>query len=193
MDRIYLFVPPEEKAELESLGAHWDTAKKCWYLTPTESPAKFSRWLPSSDDNEDNDEEDEFPLVSDDAFVAATTISCHQCGTPIEVICIHCITGTSSDEPLTLFTVSDIYAMDEALARQLKPWPTFRRMRSHDGAPGNFANHCPHCDAIQDDLDLHTEPDSPFFDIPYSSPDSIQLAPLIGTVRLAGDEHFTIE
>jgi hypothetical protein len=188
MDRIYLFVAPEEKAEVESLGAHWDTAKKCWYLTATESPAKFSRWLPSSDDDDDD-----FPLVSDEAFVAATTIPCHRCGTHIEVICIHCITGTSSDEPLTRFTVSDIYAMDEALTRQLQPWPTFRPLRSHDGTPGNFANHCPHCDAIQDDLDLHTEPGSPFFDIPHSSPDSIQLTPLTGTVRLAGDEHFTIE
>jgi hypothetical protein len=28
---------------------------------------------------------------------------------------------------------------------------------------------------------------------PASSPDSVQLTPLIGTVRLAGDEHFSIE
>src|ERR1700722_5141872 len=28
MDRIYLFVPPEEKAQVQSLGAQWDTASK---------------------------------------------------------------------------------------------------------------------------------------------------------------------
>jgi hypothetical protein len=188
MDRTYLFVPPEEKAEVQSLGAQWDTDKKCWYIGPTQSPTKFSRWLPPFEDHE----EEEFPIVSDEAFVAATTIPCHQCGTPIEVICIHCITGTSSDEPLTLFTVSDIYAMDEALIRQLKPWPTFRPIRTRNADPGSFANHCPHCDAIQDDLDLHSEPDSPFFDIPNAPPDSIDLTPLTGTIHLSGDEHFMI-
>jgi hypothetical protein len=32
--------------------------------------------------------------------------------------------------------------MDDALARQLAPWPTFRRARSCQGEIGNFANHC---------------------------------------------------
>jgi len=41
-----------------------------------------------------------------------------------------------------LFTVSDIWAMDDALTRQLAPWPTFRRVRGHQGEIGNFANHC---------------------------------------------------
>ena len=190
MDRTYLFVPPEEKAEVESLGAHWDTVSKCWYISPGDPAEKFSRWLPSFEDDE---EDEELAIVSDEAFVAATTIPCHRCGTNIQVICIHCITGTSSDDPLTLFTVSDIWAMDEDLTRQLKPWPSFRRIQTRKGEPGSFANHCPHCGAIQDDLDLHSEPDSPFFDIPHAPPASIELTPLTGTVRLAGDEHFMIE
>ena len=83
--------------------------------------------------------------------------------------------------------------MDEELTRQLKPWPTFRRIQTRTDEPGSFANHCPHCGAIQSDLDLHSEPDSPFFDIPHAPPASIELTPLTGTVRLAGDEHFMIE
>jgi hypothetical protein len=34
---------------------------------------------------------------------------------------------------------------------------------------------------------------SRFFDIPHAPPASIELTPPIGTVRLAGDEHFMIE
>jgi hypothetical protein len=34
----------------------------------------------------------------------ATTIPCHRCRADIEVICIHCATGTVADEPLTEFT-----------------------------------------------------------------------------------------
>jgi hypothetical protein len=185
MDRTYLFVPPEEKAEVESLGAQWDTALKCWYIGPTDPPAKFSRWLPPFEDDA------ELSIVSSDAFVAATTIPCHRCHTNIEVICIHCAIGTVSDELLTRFTVSDVWAMDEELTQQLKPWPTFRRIQTRTGELGSFANHCPHCDAVQDDLDLHSEPDSPFFEIAYDA--SIELIPLTGTIRLAGDEHFTVE
>jgi len=78
-------------------------------------------------EDEDDAENEELLIVSSEAFVAATTLSCHRCRATIEVICIHYATGTVSEEPLTQFTVSDIWAMDDALARQLAPWPTFRR------------------------------------------------------------------
>jgi len=190
MDRTYLFVPPEEKAEAESLGAQWDTVSKRWYIGPAVQAAKFSRWLPGFEEDE---EDEEFPIVSSEAFVAATTVRCRRCRTNIEVICIHCGSGTVSDEPLTQFSVSEIWAMDEELTRQLGPWPTFRRIRTRKSETGNFANHCPHCGAVQQDLYLHTEPDDPFFDIPHAPAGSIKLTPLGGTIRLGGDEHFTIE
>jgi hypothetical protein len=192
MNRTYLFVPPEESSEVEALGAQWDTITKRWYVGSNEASAKFSRWLPSFED-EDDAENEELLIVSSEAFVAATTLICHRCRATIEVICIHCATGTVSHEPLTRFTVSDIWAMDDALARQLAPWPTFRRARSRQGEIGNFANHCPHCNAVQQDLYLHSEPDHPFFHIPHAPPDSIKLIPLAGTIRLDGSEHFTIE
>ena len=189
MDRTYLFVPPEEKAEVESLGAQWDTVSKRWYIGPAEQPGTFSRWLPPFEEEED----EEFPIVSSEAFVAATVVGCRRCQTNIEVICIHCGSGTVWDEPLTQFTVSDIWAMEEALTRQLELWPTFRRTRTRKSETGHFANHCSHCGAVQEDLYLHTEPDDPFFDIPHAPAGSIKLTPLSGTVRLGGDEHFTIE
>jgi hypothetical protein len=120
--------------------------------------------------------------------VAATTIPCQACRALIEVICIHCESGLVSDEPLTRFTVSDIGAMDGELIRQLRPWPSFRKL-----ADGEFVNHCPECGAAQSEMLLHTEPDSPFFDIPGAAPGVIRLTPLAGTVRLSGDEHFTVD
>jgi hypothetical protein len=58
---------------------------------------------------------------------------------------------------------------------------------------GDFANHCPHCSTPQEDMLLHSEPDQPFFDIPYAPPDSLELTPLAGEIQLSGDEHFSLE
>jgi hypothetical protein len=110
----------------------------------------------------------------------------------IEVICIHCESGTASGDPLTQFTVSDVWAMDEALARQLSPWPDFRQVDHPDSQAVYFANHCRRCGALQEDLYLHSEPDEPFFNIPRATPGSIKLTPLVGRIQLSGNEHFEI-
>jgi len=172
---------------VQSLGAQWDTASKRWYIGPADAPEKFSRWLPGAEDDE------ELTIASGEAYVAATQVACQQCGASIEVLCIHCHTGISEDEPLTRFTVSDVSAMDDALANQLQRWPTFRRTLNPGGEPGNFANHCPNCGTPQDELYLHAEPGDAFFDIPHAPPGSIKLTPLTGTIRLNGNEHFTVD
>jgi hypothetical protein len=186
MDRTYLFVPPEEYAELQLLGAHWDGLSKRWYIGPDEPPARFSKWLCVEDD-------EGFDIASSQACVATSTIPCRQCQASIEVICIFCESGTASDEPLKQFTVSDIWAMDEDLTRQLAPWPTFRRLSGAEGESGYFANHCSHCGAPQEDMFLHDEPDAPFFDIPRSAAGLIKLTALAGSIQLSGDEHFRVE
>lgn len=185
MDRTYLFVPPEDKAEAQAAGAQWDERLKCWYVETAEDPARFARWL--------GDRDESLTITSDHAFVAATTVACSGCGRPIEVICIHCESGSVSDEPLNRFTVADVLAVDESLARQLAAWPGFRPIAGAGPDGSRFANHCPHCAAEQDDRDLHGEPGDPFFDIPQAAPGSIRLSPLTGRVRLRGDEHFVIE
>jgi hypothetical protein len=117
VDRTYLYVPPEEKAEVKALGAHWDDRLKCWYILCDQDPAKFAKWLG------EDDSKDEFTITSDEAFVAAATIACWKCHASIEVICIYCESGIVSDEPLTRFTVKGLWALDGALARQLDQWP----------------------------------------------------------------------
>lgn len=177
---------------MASAGGHWDERLKCWYLEPGDDPGRFARWLGTDHDP------GELSIVSEEAYVAAATVPCCGCHRPIEVICIYCESGTASGEPLTQFTVTDVQAVDEALARQLASWPGFRPVadpdaQAHDAQALRFANHCPHCGAEQDDRDLHTEPGEPFFDIRGAPPGLIRLSPLAGQVRLTGDEHFTIE
>lgn len=156
------------------------------FFDSTEAAARFSRWLP------DAEQDEEFTITSKEGYVAAATTSCQRCHSRIEVICIHCESGTVSGEPLTRFTVSDLRAMDEALARQLEPWPNFRKLSGPDGEASYFANHCPRCGSPQEDMYLHSEPDEPFFNIPRAAPGSIKLTPLEGTIQLSGDEHFEV-
>ena len=189
MERTYLFVPPEENAEARALGAHWDGDSKRWYIDVKQPSATFARWLPDARSDESEDDE-AFEIVSSQARVAVATAVCQQCHAQIEVICIHCESGSVEGEALEEFTVSHVSEMDEALARQLRPWPHYRRT-DVSGAE-EFANHCPHCGGAQDDLMLHTEPDQAFFDIPGAPPGSIRLIPVEGTVRLSGDEHFGV-
>jgi hypothetical protein len=187
-DRIFLSVPPEEAAHARSLGAQWDGLAKRWYVSSDESVKMLSRWISSSEDPG----EQRFTISSDEAFVAKTTCACQGCEATIEVICVHCKSGTVLDDPLPRFTVSDISEVDESLARQLKRWPHFREGRPQSGEPPGFGNHCPHCGVRQDDMLLHSEPGHPFFDIPHAD-GSIELTPLAGAIRLTGDEHFSLD
>jgi len=187
MQRTYLFVTPEEYKAIESHGAQWDNETKRWYIDAEQPPNDFARWLPFDDDAE-SPEDAEFNIISDRAFVAAATVSCQKCSTSIEVICIYCESGSASDEPLTQFSVSHIFAMSDDLREQLRPWSNFQPTKR-----GPFANSCPACGARNHDLYLHTEPGDAFFDIPSLPPGSIKLTPLTGTIQLSGSEHFQVD
>ncbi|MGH8228392.1 MAG: DUF5710 domain-containing protein, partial [Steroidobacteraceae bacterium] len=41
MDRIYLYVPFEEKERVRRLGGRWDARLKCWYLDSGQNRAPF--------------------------------------------------------------------------------------------------------------------------------------------------------
>ncbi len=89
MQRTYLFVPPEEKADVQALGAHWDSDSKRWCIDAQQSATKFKRWLPCADDVAPNDD-DVFTISSTEAYVATAKIACQNCGSDIQVICIFC-------------------------------------------------------------------------------------------------------
>jgi hypothetical protein len=187
--RISLYVPPEEYADVKALGGCWDEEAKCWYISSDVTSPTFQQWLP------DNEQEEELGITSEQAYVASARVACQQCRSTIEVICIYCESGSVRDEPLeplTKLTVSNVWAMDPVLARQLEPWPTFGKGSEPDSREGYFANHCSHCGALQEDYLLHDEPDGPFFDIPNASPGAVALTPLAGRVQLSGNYHFQV-
>jgi len=191
VNRIYLYVPPEEYAEAKASGACWDDASKRWYTPRDRVSPKLSRWL---GDEEDPGDESEFGITSDEAFVASAQTLCVNCHERMEVICIYGESGTDTemDEPITQFTVSNIWDMDSALAAQLARWPLFRNGAGANSDEGYFANHCPHCGAMQEDYLLHSEPGDVFFCIPRAEPGSVQLTPLVGRVRVSGDCSFGV-
>jgi hypothetical protein len=82
--------------------------------------------------------------------------------------------------------------MDDALIRQLSAWPNFKSGFSALYRSPYFANHCPRCQTLQEDLFLHDEPGDPFFAVPEGPPDPCQLKRLEGPIRLSGNCHFAV-
>jgi hypothetical protein len=184
MQCTYLFVPPEERAEVEALGGQWDSAKKRWFVEGAPS-SRLSRWSSIVED-------DEYSVISNDAYVVSTSILCPHCAHETEVIAIYCVSGTVLDEPLERFTISDIRAIDEVLLQGLKRWPRFRATTERDGF-GDFANHCEACGDVIGDIDLHSEPGHAFIDIAHAVEGTVTLFALARAVRLSGNEHFVVD
>jgi|SRR6185312_7696108 len=137
-------------------------------------------------------EDGQFPIHSDDAYVAIASVTCRSCRHPFDAICIFCRSGTAFDEELNNFTVANVHGVDESLAQQLAVWATYR-WQGAAADPGDLANHCPSCGEPFDDQLLHDEPEDPFFDIPHAERGTIRLVRLRGPIQLSGDEHYTIE
>ncbi len=188
MDRIYLHVSPEEYAEVKASGACWDDESKSWYIARDDAPTAFSRWL------EDETDEGQYGITSDEALVASAQVSCPKCREDIEVICIYCESGEDCEigQPMSQFTVSNIWAMDGALAKQLARWSCFGRGVDEESEEEYFTNHCPHCGAVQEDYLLHAEPGDVFFNIRRGVPGEVEFTPLRGRIQLSGDYGFGI-
>jgi hypothetical protein len=73
-----------------------------------------------------SEDDEEFTIISEPAFVASASVPCWKWHSNIEVICIYCESGIASGEPLVQFSISNVWAMDSGLAQQLEPWRTFR-------------------------------------------------------------------
>ena len=89
MGRIYLYVPFEERLEVQRLGARWDNQSKCWFVDDSEG-ARFRKWLETPELTHN--------ISSDEAFVASTRTSCWRCRALIEVVALTC--RLSSDHRL---------------------------------------------------------------------------------------------
>lgn len=45
--RVNLKVPYEDKDEVKRKGAHWDGARKTWFVINVENLKQFSKWIPA--------------------------------------------------------------------------------------------------------------------------------------------------
>ena len=184
-DRIYLDVPPEEYSEVKTAGAAWDERSKAWFMAGNVPSVVFSRWL------EGTQSEAQYSITSNEAYVASAQTACLYCREMIEVICIQCQSGTDTEsgDLMPRFTVSNIWAMDVALAAQLEVWPHFKPIDLR-GEPSDYANHCPQCGAPQEDYLLHDEPGDVFFGLSEARPPGIEFMPLAGLVQLSADYTY---
>ena len=181
MQHVYLYVPPEEYAQVEAFGACWDEACKRWYIRPGEERVAFSQWL--------GDADGELAITSDEAYVAAAHVACVKCGERTEVIALYCERGIEAgmEEPLRQIMLSHIWGMDGGLERQLADrWPGFKKVE------GTFANHCEHCGAVQEDYRLHAEPGDVFFGVARGETEGVRFTALVGEVRVGADYSFKI-
>ena len=149
--------------------------------------ATLSRWIGDGD-------EAQFGIESEEAFIAAAHIACSNCREKIEVICIHCQSGNDLEtgEVLERFTLSNISSMDSALAATLARRRFYSTATGAESLDGCFANHCPHCGAVQEDYLLHSEPGDVFFCIAEAEPGSIEFTPVEGRIRVSGDCGFGV-
>jgi Domain of unknown function (DUF5710) len=188
MGRIYLYVPFEEVDEVKSLGARHDDETKCWYIEADQDREEFRKWLGEDDD------EDDFSIVSDQASVASAKTVCINCHSDIDVICIYCKRGSVGGDRCTDFSVSHITAVGAELEEQLaKGWPFFRPALSEELGEECFANHCPNCGTAQEEYFLHSDPDGPFFRVTTAQRGAIRFTRLEGTVRLSGSEGIEVD
>lgn len=186
MSRTYLYVPFEERDQVQALGAQWDSDGKCWYIDSALDPAPFNRWL----DSVPQGAERPYSIVSNHAYLVAARIRCWKCHAGVRVFCIYCESGHIDGELYEEFTVSNIVAVDENLRRQLESLPDFRFGQARVAGGRYLVNHCRRCGTQQADYYLHCEPSGVFFSLKDAGQGALELIPLVGRVRLTGDEGF---
>lgn len=183
MPRRYLYVPYEDRYDVEARGARWDAASRRWYLTARHDVVHFKRWLSPAVQDSD---ESSWVIESNEACIAVAQSSCGQCGAKTPVLAIYCMSGLCRGQLLENFSVMHITAVNDTLERQLAPWPFFR------SSLACFRNHCLRCQAPQDDMALHCEPESAFFRMDLEARVSMSIVALSGWIRLNGEETFEI-
>lgn len=83
-------------------------------------------------------------------------------------------------EPDDFWTLSYIEALpDDVLAEIRHHSPRFGRSRSGTAGQEYFGNCCPHCNALQGDHYVHSEPDQAFFRTSDADLDAIRVTTLI--------------
>lgn len=185
---FFLNVPFGDKDSAKKLGAHWNPARKQWYVTDKFNYPKFQKWLP----------DDTYIIVCDFLYIIEGHRKCHKCGKTTRVIAF----GIENFyEFAALNDVGTKFAYNEGVIRivpHLFPFPdklldyvsqkyNYHESYSRTLKASYLANNCEHCDALQGDWFLFEEPDSPFFIFNEEDASALTLhkIPLVNDIALS--------
>jgi hypothetical protein len=181
--RVYLYVPFEDAATVKLAGALWDSDSKRWYVEAGQEQGPLRRWIY-------REAAEGYAISSQEAYVLVANVACWRCRTAMPAVCTYCESGEICGVPYRQFSVSNVTALDASLRHQLTSWPHFRVGYNRAARREYFANHCPRCNALQDDYFLHCEPSGAFFAVNAVPNRIVQRIPLRGRIELDGDEGF---
>ncbi|MCC8367795.1 hypothetical protein J8V57_16205 [Xenorhabdus sp. PB61.4] len=201
MLRIDLHVPDDEYETVRKLGAHWDAAAQIWYIDGSFDPEPFMQWLPF------------YNVHAEYWYLAQTRIPCPHCHEPTTVTAFMLPAGhqlleaekdeepdtevdyTEQDRPAFVFYLVDI----PSIVRNVLPGfhHTLRKAISQQLHQQHWINHCEHCDAQQDDIELFADIGGAFFPASKEQAAAIQLhridKPFVVYCEDTSHEHYCFD
>ena len=138
-------------------------------------------------------------IRSSSYLIAETQMQCAQCGRAARVLAIGLPPNHESltdGEWQTVEANAFIFyvgGLPDAVSQLLAEHSAeFHLTRGTDPAETHWANHCPHCGAMQADYRLHSEPGDVFFGLSMDAPGAVEFTALEGRLCLSGDYGFRV-
>lgn len=155
---IFLNVDYSEKDKAKQMGARWNPEFKKWYVESPKQYYKFAEWINGN------------TIVSENFYLIEGETHCWKCKEKTKVIAF----GVEKymllyGEPCGFTDDNEIHIANglETLPKFLKDYIlknyAVKERFSKTIGRKYMSNGCSHCDALQGDWFLFSEPDSPFF------------------------------
>ncbi|MDN5476818.1 MAG: DUF5710 domain-containing protein [Chryseobacterium sp.] len=166
---IRINVPFSEKDIAKSKGAFWDKEEKTWFIPNHKDLSDFTQWL-------DND--DVSIIVRSPFYIAENTRDCYKCGDTTPVIALaaekyysleHQDNDDGEDFEEWIFSAefsffsTPTYLNKEVTSLLNLKYPYYKIGYSRTFGGKYWANHCIHCNALQGDFHMHSEPGGEFY------------------------------
>ncbi|MES3675902.1 DUF5710 domain-containing protein [Halomonas elongata] len=200
MARIDLNVPYSQKDEAKKLGAKWDPKIKKWYIKDSLALGVFEKWLPPQYTSLMESGSPVYVLRSSYYYIVESYAICWRCR---EMTSVHSFMLPSPHEEFECYDeeivgesgsgrwearyhntiLSSLVGIPSTVLDKLclvtkRYFPTYSKKAGYT----YYMNHCEHCDAVQGDFYMHSEPGGAF------CPVSVEQAGIMYRHRI--DEFF---
>nr|WP_199156150.1 DUF5710 domain-containing protein [Pedobacter sp. ASV2] len=165
---IRINVPFSEKDIAKSKGAFWDKEEKTWFVPNHKDLNDFMRWL---DNNQIS------IIVNSPFYIAENRRDCYKCGQTTPVIALaaekyYTLEQQDYDDgedfeewmfcdDFSFFSMPT-YLNKEVTSLLNEKYPFYKLGYSRTVGGKYWANHCIHCNALQGDFHMHSEPGGEF-------------------------------